>query len=393
MSGEEPTFADFAAKRRFKGETIDLLIAEGYDDLDLLTHLTPERIAELVVVGLKSGEALRLELSVKSLRKACGLDVTVDTDENPFDGNNGDSNGKHSGSQGGSQGNNNGGPTPTDDPKVTTRTLAADKEVNAIVDEILADKGKLQGLKNVLSLVELRQKQCGQGPSVSTGQATGQSGSIPTASSRDQQGEQITSPTERPLLIGDFITSSYRYSVRDEEESIALNESSKIVVRKSKKPLIEDYDIELWSGANFRIILHLIRSKVSYPLLVQYLEYSSIIAEYFCIYEHPGIFDLDYEHRYRVAREGRAWNDICVIDEKKFLVFDHNRAKAPRKSKKSRRKGFKNQLDSDDNVICQNFNSRSGCDFDPCRYSHVCLQCRAKHPKFECSKQSKTHAR
>ena len=44
-----------------------------------------------------------------------------------------------------------------------------------------------------------------------------------------------------------------------------------------------------------------------------------MISDYLGMYIHQGVFLLDYEHRHRVAKEGRAWNDILRHDELKYL--------------------------------------------------------------------------
>lgn len=57
-----------------------------------------------------------------------------------------------------------------------------------------------------------------------------------------------------------------------------------MVEGKSKKPEVEDYTCELWSGANFRILNHLIRIGTPSHVLGAYCEYSSWIADFLEIY-------------------------------------------------------------------------------------------------------------
>ena len=138
------------------------------------------------------------------------------------------------------------------------------------------------------------------------------------------------------------------------------------MVKKSKKPPVEEYDVELWVAANFRIILHLIRLPVPYKVLCEYLEYSSVIAEYLGLYLQRGVFLLDYEHRIRVAREGRAWTDISSLDERRFLVFiqdSFEQTSKKTKKGKSRNRSSKVKLDTSGDPICINYNARQGCSY------------------------------
>ena len=330
----------------------------------LLSNLTADRIAELVVIGLKTGEALRLELVCDALRASAGkLPQTTEPKQEGFAA---------------------GSSSFADEQEITTRSLSRDKDVNEVVDALLAEGGKLQGLKEILSLAEIRQSTTSRGER-----------SARTALSNFLSGKE---EKEKPLLISDFLISNFNFSVHDDEEDIPLNDNSKIVVKKSKKPPVEEYTTELWTAANFRIILHLLKSPVPHHILADYLEYSSVISEYLNLYIQRGVFLLDFEHRHRVAREGRSWTDISSLDEKRFLVFNHANDKvakkvAHKKSKPKSNRYSKVQLDASGDVICQNYNAQHGCSYDPCRFSHVCSTCGAKHSKSDCGKPQKTRAK
>lgn len=254
----------------------------------------------------------------------------------------------------------------------TTGSLARDKDVNAVVDRMLA--GITSGVNDTLTLGDLK------------------SNSDPRLRGK-------------PLLIADFLTSNINvcYSSQVEQE-INLPGGAKIVFDcNTKKPAVTSYTPEVWSAANSRILRRLIRLGAHAVLLDDYLEYSSMIADYMSLYVHKGVFRLDYEHRLRVAAEGCAWRDILSHDKDKFLFYNHDtRAQdtsvetpvespvVPKKSKKVQKPGKPRKvLDSNNVPVCFGFNSNSGCENGPsCQYSHCCYNCLGSHTKLECPKLS-----
>ena len=116
-----------------------------------------------------------------------------------------------------------------------------------------------------------------------------------------------------------------------------------------------------------------------------------MIADFLSLYVNHGVFLLDEQHRHRVAKECRHWNDISSHDERRFLKHmttpelsvganSQSHAKKVSKSRSSRRRVVQ---DTEGNTVCWNFNARKGCELPSCRYSHVCANCMAKHPQYE----------
>ena len=131
---EPPTFEEFVQKKKFKNASIDLLPASGYDDLELIALLTPERIAELVANGLVTGKALRIQLAMDFLNegtKAAGAQPVGTVAAGLISPEN----------------------MKTEFP--TTQSLSKDKEINTLVDGLLGDEGRLDVLKELLSLAEI----------------------------------------------------------------------------------------------------------------------------------------------------------------------------------------------------------------------------------------------
>lgn len=266
--------------------------------------------------------------------------------------------------------------------QVTTNSLGQDRNLNAQVDAYLQG-GVGNSANDLLTLGDLQQRNPVNHPQTSA-----------------------SSGEPKPLLISDFLSSNFKvsYWLHEDKVKVPLGNGAEIVVNGQKrKPSLSDYTPELWNAANNRIIQYLFRIGTPATILFQYSEYSQMINDYLGLYFPRGVYLLDYEHRWKVAREGRPWNLICFHDKDRFLVFNHSKDLAVAKaldssdssekssSKKSKKTGGKTKrtkvLDNWNRPICFNFNSTEGCESDPpesCKYSHHCIVCKGNHSKVDC---------
>lgn len=258
---------------------------------------------------------------------------------------------------------------PDDSKLVTTKTLSKDERVSALLAQYLGSDD-ISGISNLLSLSKIQLKS-----TVDTGKKG-----------------------EKPLFICDFLSSNINTlysSIDSNEEKITLSEKVKIVLDNDyKKPKVTEYTPELWCAANSRALLYLVLNGATRRTVLEYVDYSAIIGDYLCMYQHKGVFSK--HQRKRVAIETRAWNDICSHDENKFLKYEHSKdneysstvtSDAPKSKPKSkgstRRKVVK---DDDGKSVCWNFNSKRGCDLSPCKHTHVCIDCFGKHSSLDCKR-------
>ena len=252
--------------------------------------------------------------------------------------------------------------------RATTKTLSRDSTINEILAALVEseqNKNKAGGLSDILTL-----------------------GSIRSGADIIQ-----ASKGEKALLICDYLTSNINVCYSEEKKELKLSDDTTLVVGGKKKPSVDEYNTEIWTAANYRILLHLVRTGVRADVLAQYIEYSSWISDYLSMYIPKGVFRLDEQHRLRVASEGRAWNNLCDHDKSRFLVYNHKIESFTSQSKVKKSKPGKvrnrTRSDSKGRTICGNFNSSNGCSYgDKCKFAHVCsgYGCGGDHPKTDCPK-------
>ena len=361
MTEKDPfNFKVFVKVSNFTQKTIDYLTGQNLDEEIVLQHLDPSRISTL---DLTDGEQIKLQLALDALFDRNRPEITSElgatakikiepgtaflSDQTP--------DGQHKTTLSATTQQTIGDTT-----AATTTSLAKDAQLNLLVKEFLETNQRFSSFKDLLTLSDIK-------TSVDKG--------------------------EKPLLIGDFLSSNINVSYYDDEEDVQLGSDAKLVVSKKRKPDIINYTPELWSGASFRILSHLITTGAPSQTLNAYAVYSSMIADYLEIYVHRGVFCLDFEHRHRVAKEGRSWDNISGHDERRFLKFASKQSKYtsdPKDSAKYKRSKGQYQkrnkkVDSNGRPICFNFNLEKGCNYGKaCLYSHVCLSCEDNHPQVAC---------
>ena len=272
----------------------------------------------------------------------------------------------------------------------TTGSLSRHRETNAQLAAYLNENaGQLAGLRDLLSLA-----------------------GIQANTEAENRGELnvSTPPAERandkPLLIKDFIKSNIHRQYVSVVREVSLGDNTKLVVEDKgssqlvKKPEVHNYTVELWCAANSRIILHLIKTGVSRQVLQEYAEYTSWISDFLEIYVQRGVYCLDEQHRIRVAAEGRRWNDIYCHDRNQWLIArripqeistptpQRSSSDSAKKPKSRQTQRPRKQLDHSGNPLCFNYNSKRGCENDPCTYTHLCNNpgCLGSHSAIECGR-------
>ena len=347
---KEFNFKTFVKDARITQKTIDVLVVTNFDEETVLEYLDASRISTL---DISDGDAIRLTLALdKHFGRASALKPTISSVQVKTE------------------------PGATDTPlsaeatgpdvrpKIpTTTSLARDVQLNNLVAEFLKVNDHLAGFKDLLSLSDIQASAVG------------------------------SLKGERPLLIGDFLSNNINVNYFQNEEAVQLSDETRLVLGKKKRPDVADYTPELWSGASFRIICHLITNGATVKEVQEYAEYSSMIADFLQIYVHRGVFALDFNHRQRVCKEGRSWADISGHDERMFLKHQSNPIVSSTNYKKGKNIRTKDTfqkknvvLDSQGNPICFHYNGR-GCSYGAkCIYSHVCLNtgCGQKHSQNAC---------
>ena len=302
-------FKEFTKTAGFSSKTIAYLTEQNIDDETVLERLDPSRIS---VLNISEGDQVRLQLACEK-RFNRTIAAASDSSLGAIGGCIKQEPGVISSAGDQAVGSPNtaaGNPVAiTGQERPTTTSLARDSELNALLREFLGSNQGLSSFKDLLTLSDIK--------------------------------NAVEKKGEKPLLIGDFLQSNINVSYIDLEEDVQLSGDTKLVVGKKRKPDITDYTPELWSGASFRILDHLVSTGSTIQIIQDYARYSSMICDFLEIYVHKGVFCLDFEHRHRVAKEGRRWDDISGHDERGFLKFavkskDSHSPSLSQKSKRSK---------------------------------------------------------
>lgn len=383
--GDEFDIQSWCAKFKLRKDTIDKLVKEGFtDEITLPALADPTLLAGL---KLASGECVRVKKAVwgtfpaeidayiqetkatlfsvavtpKVIKQEPLGDKTVSNPSIPTPPPTGTGDGVGDGGV-------------VDPPVQTLKTLAKDKDLNISVDEFIGSSTSLPGVRDLLTLGDIR----------------------------SDSGAQPRGEPGKPLLIENFITSNFNVSYIKSDKDVQLTKDTKLVIKgfANRKPPVHEYTPVIWNSANYRILQYLLRTKASVSVIQQYIEYSYMINDFLSIYQHPGVFKLDYEHRHRVAIEGYLWNHILYHDKDMYLMYAHTHTpdtepdlvskSTPKKSTKKGKGKQKKVLDNSNNPICFNYNLTDGCenDSESCSYSHVCINCGGRHTKMDCPKLS-----
>jgi hypothetical protein len=246
---------------------------------------------------------------------------------------------------------------PESEVKVTTQTLARDRELARLLDEYKDDEsGDLLHAQDAINARSL--------------------GSI-------SQGEK---GLKKPYLIPDYITSCHGIGQDDDDIKLLTSKGPSFKLQgKSKKVEPKDITVAQWVSANI-VILELLIPTFSSQDLSDYLSYTKQIGDLLQIYPTDAIFVLDHEHRRDVCRGNRKWCDISVHMDRFYLSQARIKNAAVNASSNSAGgsvsgKKQKNRFSHP----CSRFNTRAGCNNDKCKFEPICSVrgCRGPHPKYE----------
>ncbi len=194
----------------------------------------------------------------------------------------------------------------------------------------------------------------------------------------------------KPLLIPEFVIDVKKgLYEEDEEDYLTTKSGAKLTLKlsKKKKPLPEEVTIPQWIGASARILLKKIASqKVDMPSVCDYIKYMAKVGDLLQQYTCESVMVMDDLHRRAQAVEQSEFANIGLhtqflhLEKKQAISKDQKVTKQkPKAGKMAQRK-----VDSSGKEICINYNQQSGCHFNPCKYSHVCMiqNCQGDHPQF-----------
>jgi hypothetical protein len=261
---------------------------------------------------------------------------------------------KNSGEKGGSTSSGLGA---SSDSRVTTQTLARNKELADLLAEYNSG-----GVKDLL---------------------TAQESSVTTTSRSTSSGEKLL---KKPLLIPDHI--HYWNGLEDDDDDsfvTTLGKTFKLEGRR-RRLLPREVSIPQWLSPNLNI-LELLSESWTPAEVKEYLEYSKQIGDLLQIYTSASVFCLDDSHRRDVHRGFRRWNAISGHQERFFLVRDRSVNMASGGSTSSSGAASGRRRRNRPGQPCVAYNSTDWCKYkENCKFPHICSDklCGGNHPRHQC---------
>lgn len=175
----------------------------------------------------------------------------------------------------------------------------------------------------------------------------------------------------------------------ENEQAIGEDGSVQVVVRNMpRRPQLQHITIEEWGLANASIMMEMLRTEeLTGRAIFDYLAYTIKICELFRGYERTSVLSYDRQFRFLQAQhDSMRWATDALHLHTVML-----RVKPPTGAARgaglggasSARGRASSNTPAREQQICRLFNSRGGCTYNPCRFSHVCSEagCRAEHPR------------
>ncbi|ESP01363.1 hypothetical protein LOTGIDRAFT_157539 [Lottia gigantea] len=153
-------------------------------------------------------------------------------------------------------------------------------------------------------------------------------------------------------------------------------------MRQSAKVKPEQVTVPQWISANMRILKSLMeRGDISsMGDVLDYMQYTEEIGEYFQIYSTPSVMLFDHRYRERQSKEKFRWATPDFHGVNFFLRPTNRPSLGNNKSVVS----VHIPKDSKGQNICRDYQTESGCRRRFCKFSHVFTSegCRQNHPKY-----------
>jgi hypothetical protein len=171
------------------------------------------------------------------------------------------------------------------------------------------------------------------------------------------------------------------------EKIVSAGEDIEIVCRSgTKKPKLEHLSLAQWSMANIAILYKLTQDGcLSHDHVFDYLSYTSHVLSLTCSHDLSSVYVYDREYRRLQSLHGFRWGTAVTHLYTGYLrlkpISASSNTVPPKGNFGSTNKWdkFPSKLHfashtSMGKVICKKFNGKSGCQFNGCRFEHVCNQ-------------------
>ncbi|CAH1799571.1 unnamed protein product [Owenia fusiformis] len=185
------------------------------------------------------------------------------------------------------------------------------------------------------------------------------------------------------LLINDFVRDGKLGRYMHEDEQYITKD---LVYKVNKKPKIENVTLPQWVSANAEIMIQMIKKGLITDLndVVKYAQHTKAVGDLAQIYTIPSLMVYDNAFRIKQSEGAADWG----IDDQHLVNF-HLSKKLPSEFKKSgieERKARQTQPQSQDNILCRQWNTLSGCSYGTqCKFAHGKCNvsgCSQAHPAY-----------
>lgn len=326
---DQDNFIKFMLDNKVKQETIDVLLKDGLDDLELITYLDPGYVKKL---KLNTGQTVALSRVISKLS-----DQPQVLEERP-----------------------------AEPAKPSDTSVDSDAPPAAILP---SDLRRIPG-----NLDQLMREV--QDSDRTIGDAGAELQSDPWLDGRPA-GKSI-----KALLVQDFC--GLVIAPRKDHELAQFDGATLVAKGGPKRPQPQETTIAQYLVGSTRILASLLQNhqlQFTLPAILGYLRYQVKIGEYLQSYSKESVMLFDQEFRLQEAGGQLKWGDDSLHLGLKYLTSQHTSAtKFTRPSART-----PGPRDSRTGVeICRNFQTPDGCRHSHCKYSHVCIRmgCNKPHPEY-----------
>ena len=327
-------FVAYLLAKRVKQDTIDALVNDGIDNVEVLALLDNGVIRKM---KLNTGQTLALTKAVAELAK--GSDETARRP--PEAASNVDI------------------PLPHDPASNTSTPI-----VNAHLRE--------QNIEQLLHEVQA---------------ADAILGSSNPAAERDPWIEgHATGKSSKALLVQDFC--GLVIAPRVENELADFGDTKLVSKSGQRRPQPKDTSLSQYLVGSTRILAHLIQTNklaCNMQTIMGYLKYQIKIGEYLQTFSKDKVMLFDQEYRLQQAAGQIEWGEDSFHLGLKYLTTSQGYPTAAHKRLPNAPR-FSQQIDPKSGLeICKNFQTPTGCLRQSCKFAHVCMKqgCYKAHPESQ----------